>query len=162
MIDVQRRLVLIRHAKSAWPDDVDDSDRPLTERGRRDAPAAGRWLRENAAAIEFVLCSPAVRARQTWALAAPEIPAEPKVKYDDRIYAASARELLAVIREIPSTVMTAAVVGHNPGLEDLVQLLTDEPAELKTAAIALLSSPAAWSEVGQSWAAGATYVKPRG
>ncbi len=58
--------------------------------------------------------------------------------------------------------MTAAVVGHNPGLEDLVQLLTDEPAELKTAAIALLSSPAAWSEVGQSWAAGATYVKPRG
>ncbi|MGW3470647.1 SixA phosphatase family protein [Saccharopolyspora sp. NPDC000995] len=162
MTDAQRKLVLIRHAKSSWPDDADDFDRPLAERGRRDAPAVGRWLRKHAAAIELVLCSPAVRARRTWELAAPEIPAEPALKFDDRIYAASARELLAVIREIPPAVMTAVVVGHNPGLEDLTELLTGEPAELKTAAIALLSSPAEWSEVAESWATDAAYAKLRG
>ncbi|QIZ33569.1 histidine phosphatase family protein [Saccharopolyspora sp. ASAGF58] len=162
MTDAQRKLVLIRHAKSSWPDDADDFDRPLADRGRRDAPEVGRWLRKHAAAIELVLCSPAARARRTWELAAPEIPAEPALKYDDRIYAASARELLAVIHEIPPAVMTAVVVGHNPGLEDLTELLTGEPAELKTAAIALLSSPAEWSEVAESWATDATYAKPRG
>ncbi|MGW5644520.1 SixA phosphatase family protein [Saccharopolyspora sp. NPDC003752] len=162
MTEAERKLVLIRHAKSAWPDDVDDFDRPLTERGLRDAPAVGRWLREHAAAVEIVLCSPAVRARRTWDLAAQEIPAEPVLKHDDRIYAASARELLAVIREIPPAVMTAVVIGHNPGLEDLAGLLTGEPAELKTAAIALLSSAAEWSEVAESWASAATYAKPRG
>ncbi|MCI2418835.1 histidine phosphatase family protein [Saccharopolyspora sp. K220] len=162
MTDAQRKLVLVRHAKSAWPDDTDDVDRPLADRGRRDAPAVGEWLRKHAAAIELVLCSPAVRTRQTWELAAPEIPAEPTLTYDDRIYAASARELLNVIRELPPAVMTAAIVGHNPGLEDLVQLLTGEPAELKTAAIALLCGDSPWSEVGESWATDATFAKPRG
>lgn len=162
MVEAQRKLVLIRHAKSAWPGDVDDFDRPLTDRGRRDAPAVGQWLRKHKLPIELVLCSPAIRARQTWELAAPEIQAEPVLKYDGRIYAASARELLAVIREVPVTVMTAVVVGHNPGLEDLVQLLTGEPAELKTASIAVLASSAPWSEVGESWATVETFAKPRG
>ncbi|MDA3624146.1 histidine phosphatase family protein [Saccharopolyspora oryzae] len=162
MVDAQRKLVLIRHAKSAWPDDADDFDRPLATRGRRDAPAVGHWLRDHAAAIELVLCSPAIRARQTWELAAPEIPAEPKLKYDDRIYVASARELLSVIHEIPPTVMTAAVIGHNPGLEDLVSLLTGEPAVLKTAAIAVLSTPNPWSAIGENCATAVEFAKPRG
>jgi phosphohistidine phosphatase len=162
MAEAQRKLVLIRHAKSAWPDDVDDSDRPLADRGRRDAPAVGQWLRKRGLPIELVLCSPAVRARRTWELAAPEVPAEPVLKHDDRIYAASARELLAVIREVPTAVMTVVVVGHNPGLEDLAQLLTGEPAELKTASIAILASSAPWSEVGESWATVETFAKPRG
>ncbi|MGP4015089.1 SixA phosphatase family protein [Saccharopolyspora sp. 5N708] len=161
MTDAQRKLVLIRHAKSAWPGDADDVDRPLADRGRRDAPAVGEWLRKHVAAIELVLCSPAVRTRQTWELVAPEIPAEPTLSYDDRIYAASARELLNVIHELPPSVMTAAIVGHNPGLEDLVHLLTGEPAELKTAAIALLHSDSPWSTAAESWATDATYAKPR-
>ncbi|MDA3644442.1 histidine phosphatase family protein [Saccharopolyspora indica] len=162
MVEAQRELVLIRHAKSAWPDDADDFDRPLAERGRRDAPALGRWLRKHAAAIELVLCSPAARARQTWELAAREIPAEPVVKHDDRIYVASARELLAVVHEIPTTVMTAAVIGHNPGLEDLVSLLTGEPVVLKTAAIAVLRTQSPWSAIGESCATAAEFAKPRG
>ncbi|SEF91414.1 phosphohistidine phosphatase [Saccharopolyspora kobensis] len=162
MVDAQRELVLIRHAKSAWPDDADDFDRPLAERGRRDAPALGRWLRKHAAAVELVLCSPATRARQTWELAAPEIPAEPVVTHDDRIYVASARELLLVVHEIPKTVMTAAVIGHNPGLEDLVSLLTGEPAVLKTAAVAVLSTPSPWSAIGENSATAVEFAKPRG
>ncbi|MGW1680951.1 SixA phosphatase family protein [Saccharopolyspora sp. NPDC002376] len=162
MVDAERKLVLIRHAKSAWPDDADDFDRPLSDRGRRDAPAVGHWLRDNAAAIELVLCSPAIRARRTWELAAPEIPAEPRLKYDDRIYAASARELLAVLREVPPTVMTAAVIGHNPGLEDLVSLLTDEPAVLKTAAVAVLGLQCPWASVGPDCATAVDFAKPRG
>ncbi|MER7011938.1 histidine phosphatase family protein [Saccharopolyspora sp. NPDC000359] len=162
MVDAQRKLVVVRHAKSAWPDDADDVDRPLTDRGRRDAPALGRWLREHAAAIELVLCSPAVRARRTWELAAPEVPAEPVLKHDDRIYAASARELLSVVHEIPPAVMTAAVVGHNPGLEDLVGLLTGEPVVLKTAAVAVLATEAPWAEVGEDCATAVEFAKPRG
>lgn len=162
MVDAQRRLVLIRHAKSAWPDDTDDFDRPLAERGRHDAPALGHWLRKHAAAIELVLCSPAARARQTWALAAREIPAEPVVKHDDRIYVASARELLAVVHEIPATVLTAAVIGHNPGLEDLISLLTGETAVLKTTSVAVLETPAPWPAVGENCATAVEFAKPRG
>ncbi|KAA5827188.1 histidine phosphatase family protein [Saccharopolyspora hirsuta] len=162
MVDAQRKLVLIRHAKSAWPDDVDDFDRPLADRGRRDAPALGRWLRKHAAAIELVLCSPAVRARHTWELAGPEIPAEPVLKHDHRIYAASARELLSVVHEIPPAVMTAAMIGHNPGLEDLINLLTGEPAVLKTASVAVLSTPAPWPDLGEDRATAVEFAKPRG
>lgn len=162
MVNARRKLVLVRHAKAARPDDVDDIDRPLSARGRRDAPEVGRWLREHAAAIELVLCSPAVRTRRTWQLAAPEVPAEPNVKHDDRVYAASARALLAVVHEIPPAVMTAAVVGHNPGLEDLVDLLTGQPAELKTAAVAVLGVDVPWAEVGADSATTLDLATPRG
>ena len=67
-----RRLVLLRHAKSDWPDDVPDHERPLARRGRRDAPAAGRWLRKSGYVPDLVLCSTARRARETWQLAEEE------------------------------------------------------------------------------------------
>ncbi|WP_431044796.1 SixA phosphatase family protein [Streptomyces sp. P1-3] len=73
-----RWLVLLRHAKSAWPDGVDDQERPLAPRGRRDAPAAGRWLRDVGRVPDLAICSPARRTRETWELAARELgPAVP-------------------------------------------------------------------------------------
>ncbi|GAA4864887.1 SixA phosphatase family protein [Saccharopolyspora rosea] len=162
MVDARRKLVLLRHAKAAAPDDVADFERPLAKRGTLDAPAAGRWLRDNVPAIEVVACSPATRARRTWELAAPEIPAAPDVRYDERIYAATAHQLLDVVRALPGPVMTAVLVGHNPGLEDLVRLLTGQRAELKTAGIAVLSTAATWSEAGESWAEADDFAKPRG
>ncbi|MFC7343557.1 SixA phosphatase family protein [Saccharopolyspora griseoalba] len=162
MADARRKLLLIRHAKSAHPDGLDDFERPLAHRGERDAPAVGRWLRENAHAVETVRCSPATRTRQTWDLIAPEVPAEPVVSFDERIYAATARGLLTVVREMPVNAMTVALVGHNPGLEDLVHLLTGEHVELKTAAVAMLCSEREWADADESWAAAATFAKPRG
>ncbi|GAA4880016.1 histidine phosphatase family protein [Saccharopolyspora cebuensis] len=162
MTDPQRRLVLLRHAKAAWPRDVADVDRPLTDRGRTDAAAAGRWLAQHDPAIEVVRCSTAVRAQQTWRLAHPEIPAAPQVDYDERIYAASPEQLLQVVRALPSTAMTALLIGHNPGLEDLAGLLTGEPTELRTAGIAVLLMRDGWAEAGPEQADPETTVTPRG
>jgi phosphohistidine phosphatase len=145
MARTDRRLILLRQAKSAWPDETPDSQRPLAGRGRRDAPAVGRWLGRHVPKIELVLCSPAVRARQTWDLAAAELATPPERRHDERLYAASADDLLRVIRDLPPQVSTALLVGHNPGLEDLLELLTGAAERLKTSAIAVASTPGTWA-----------------
>ncbi|MFI6357015.1 SixA phosphatase family protein [Streptomyces sp. NPDC050743] len=143
-----RRLVVLRHAKSAWPEGVEDHRRPLAPRGLRDAPAAGRALAEADCLPDLALCSPAVRARRTWELASAEWGTPPPVRYDRRLYAAGAPELLEVVREAPPEVETLLVVGHNPGLEELVLELARDGLEdtlervrtkFPTSAIAVLS-----------------------
>lgn len=161
VVRAQRRLVLIRHAKSAWPEGTDDFHRPLADRGLADAPRVGKWLRKNLPGIEVVLCSPARRTRETWQLAGAEVPASPTVQFDERIYQGSADDLLSAIRGLPSTSLTAVLVGHNPGLEELLSLLTGEPAELKTGSIAVLATSAAWSAAGKQWANVDTFARPR-
>ncbi|WP_392757302.1 SixA phosphatase family protein [Streptomyces sp. LN590] len=103
-----RRLVVLRHAKSAWPDDVADHERHFAPRGCRDAPAAGRWLREVGCVHDFVVCSTAGRTRQTWELVSVEFDATPPVTHDARPYRASAEESLGVVRG-HSGACTAAV-----------------------------------------------------
>ncbi|MFJ5265393.1 SixA phosphatase family protein [Streptomyces sp. NPDC088387] len=115
-----RRLVVLRHAKSAWPPGIADHQRPLAPRGRRDAPAAGRALAEADQLPDLALVSTAVRARQTWELASGQWGTPPPVRHDSRVYAADVPELLAVVRETSAEVETLLVVGHNPGLEELV------------------------------------------
>lgn len=151
-----RRLVVLRHAKSAWPEGVEDHRRPLAPRGLRDAPAAGRALAEADCLPDLALCSTAVRARRTWELASAEWGTPPPVRYDGRLYAAGAADLLTVVHEVPSEVETLLLVGHNPGLEDLVLELAgdglDDTLErvrtkFPTAAIAVLT----W--YGTGWSA---------
>lgn len=143
-----RRLVVLRHAKSAWPLDVADHERPLAPRGRRDAPAAGRALAEADCLPDLALCSTAVRARRTWELAAAEWGTPPPVRYDRRLYAASPAGLLAVAHEVPAEMETLLLIGHNPGLEELVLALADDGLDdtlervrtkFPTSAIAVLS-----------------------
>ncbi|MFJ8493266.1 SixA phosphatase family protein [Streptomyces sp. NPDC094038] len=150
-----RRLVVLRHAKSAWPEGVPDRLRPLADRGRRDAPAAGRALAESDSLPDLAVCSTAVRARQTWELAAGQWGTPPPVRYDGRVYAADVPDLLAVVHEVPPEVETLLLVGHNPGLEELVLDLAgdglDDTLEqmrrkFPTSAIAVL----AWH--GTTWA----------
>ena len=138
-------LILLRHAKSAWPEGVRDEKRPLAPRGRRDAPAAGRWLRDHAPGIDLVVCSPALRAAETWHLAAGELDPPPPLRQDDRLYEATAGDLLAVTRELPPEVSTALLVGHNPGLEDFLAVLAGARHPLKTAAIAVITAPGSWA-----------------
>jgi phosphohistidine phosphatase len=157
-----RTLILLRHAKSAWPPDTPDVLRPLAKRGRRDAPAVGRWLRDRACPIDHVLCSSAVRATQTWELVVAQLATTPHVRHDERLYGASAAELLAVIQEIPQQVLTAALVGHNPGLEDFLALLTGAFEPLKTSAIAVITTPESWEAAHpESWTL-ETLATPRG
>lgn len=121
-----RRLVVLRHAKSAWPDGVADHERPLAPRGRRDAPVAGRMLAEADCLPDLALCSTAARARGTWELASAEWGTPPPVRHDERLYAADVPDLLEVVHEVPPEVETLLLVGHNPGLEDLVLTLAGD------------------------------------
>ncbi|MFD5518946.1 SixA phosphatase family protein [Streptomyces sp. NPDC127066] len=116
----RRRLIVLRHAKSAWPDGVPDHERPLATRGRRDAPAAGRAMAGADLLPDLALCSTAVRARQTWELAAEQWGTPPPVRFDERLYGADIPELLQSVSEVPEHVRTLLLVGHNPGLEELV------------------------------------------
>ncbi|MEH0542686.1 histidine phosphatase family protein [Streptomyces sp. B21-105] len=115
-----RRLVVLRHAKSAWPTGVPDHERPLAPRGRRDAPAAGRAIAEAGCVPDLALSSTAVRARGTWELVSAQWEAPAPVRLDPRLYGADVPELLDVVRETPADVGTLLLVGHNPGLEELV------------------------------------------
>ncbi len=142
----ERTLILLRHAKSDWSGEQPDVERPLAGRGRRQAPDAGRWLVTNVDGIGVAVVSPAARARNTWELVSAELDAPPPTRVDDRLYAASADELLAVVRDLPADAETAVLVGHNPGFEELAELLTGEPTRLTTSALAVLTVPGSWSD----------------
>lgn len=107
----------------------------------------------------MVVCSTAVRARETLALA--EVPAT-AVRYDERVYAATYQELMSVLDELPDEISAAVLVGHNPGLSDLVRVLTEEPVELKTSAIAVLTWQGGWPEVWSRRANLVSHATPRG
>lgn len=145
-----RRVVLLRHAKSDWSGDEADRDRPLAPRGRRQAAEAGRWLAAHAGTIDLVVASPAQRARSTWDLVAGELETPPPLHLEERVYAASAGELLDVVRDLPDEARTVVLVGHNPGLEDLVTMLVGRWVPMKTSAIAVLDVDGPWSAAAPS------------
>jgi phosphohistidine phosphatase len=167
-----RRLVVLRHAKSAWPEGVPDHQRPLAPRGRRDAPAAGRALVEADCLPDLALCSTAVRARQTWELASDQWGTPPPVRHDRRLYAADAEDLLDVVREVPPEVETLLLVGHNPGLEELVldlagdglnDALDQVRTKFPTSAIAVLAwHGTGWEALGPGTALLTSVIVPRG
>jgi len=123
---MRHTLILLRHAKSDWPDGVADHDRPLTARGRRDAPRTGAWLVGNGRVPDRAAVSTAVRTRETYALAAEAFPDAPEVLFLDELYAASAGEMLEVVRGTPEGVGTLMVVSHNPGTQYLALALADD------------------------------------
>jgi phosphohistidine phosphatase len=115
-MDQARRLVLIRHAKAG--EGQVDRERPLAERGVREAPEIGRWLAEQQLVPDRVVVSPARRAGQTWQRAASGLAGAPDPVQDERVYANSREDLLAVVRDTPDSVRTLAIVGHNPGMQE--------------------------------------------
>jgi phosphohistidine phosphatase len=143
----ERRLVILRHAKSDWPDGVPDLERPVGERGLREAPLAGRWLRDSVPAIDIVICSPALRARQTCSLALAGLGYDPAVRFDDRLYGQPTATLVEVIGELPPEATTALFVGHNPELSQLVGVLIGTQVELKTSSIAVVTFNSEWASV---------------
>lgn len=149
-----RRLVVLRHAKSAWPAGVPDHERPLAPRGLRDAPAAGRVLASVDCLPDLALCSTAVRARRTWDLVSAQWATPPPVRHDPRLYEAGVPDLLKALHEVPDRVGTLLLIGHNPGLEELILTLAGDSVDdtldevrvkFPTSALAVL----AWR--GRSW-----------
>ncbi len=165
-----RRLVLLRHAKSSWDGDLPDPDRSLSPRGRRDAAVAGTWLAEHVGRPDLVLCSTAVRTRQTWARvceAGPDVLATVPVRFEASIYEAWSDTLLDLVRALPDDVGTVVLVGHGPGLPDLAERLNrvsgDGPlGKYKTSAVAVFAVTGPWDALGPGSAVLAAYVVPRG
>ncbi len=144
----RRLLILVRHAKSDWSGDEPDHDRPLAKRGRRQAPEAGRWLAEHIGGIDLAVVSTAVRARQTWELVSAPLAAPPSTRLEDRAYAASASALLDIVRALPDDAATVALVGHNPGIEDLASTLTGHWVSMPTSALAVIGLSGGWGTAG--------------
>jgi phosphohistidine phosphatase len=145
-------LILLRHGKSDWSGGEPDPLRPLAPRGRRQVPEAGRWLADNIEAIDLAVVSPAERTRETWRLAAAELAVRPPVREDHRVYGGSAHALLSVLRELSGDVATVVLVGHNPGVEDLVASLTGRIVPMPTSALAVIDLPGPWSALANAGA----------
>jgi phosphohistidine phosphatase len=117
-----RRLMLLRHGKSDWPNGVKDLDRPLGTRGREAVPRVAAHMAEEQLFPDLALVSPARRARETWELVAPKLGDVP-ARSEPRIYESAPERLLSVLREVEPDVRSVLLVGHNPGFEDLAKLL---------------------------------------
>ena len=147
-----KRLVLIRHAKSSWTDpDLIDHDRPLNARGRKAAAAVGRHLHRSGLEPDLVLCSSAVRARQT--LDYLRFAAGPEVAIETSLYGAQAASLLTRIRRIPPGVGTAVLIAHNPGLEELARTLAGAGSDLAAAEKFPTGAVAEFRYLTPTWAA---------
>lgn len=133
-----RRLLLVRHAKSSWGDPtLPDRERPLNERGKRDAPKMGRRLAALGVDPDVILSSPARRALKTARILAEELGYRLEdIRVDDRLYAAEAEVLLKVIRELGDAKPCVMLVGHNPELTELAHRYSSGITHLPTCAVA--------------------------
>jgi phosphohistidine phosphatase len=144
--------MLLRHAKSSWDDaGLRDFDRPLSDRGRRDAPRMGEALLDRGPSPDLIVCSPAARARQTVEAFTKAAGLSAHVKFDGGIYDAPSAELMKLIRALPDSRNRVLLVGHNPGFEDIVARLTGAYERMPTAALACIElSVGSWKDVEDS------------
>jgi phosphohistidine phosphatase len=159
------RLWLLRHAKSRRDvAGLTDLERPLAPRGRRATLLLAEYVDRHGIRPDVVLCSPARRTRET---VEPLVEAlgSPRVLLEEGVYAASAAELLDLVRALPPDTGSVLVVGHNPGLEDLLELLgtpgTRLPEKYPTGALATLAFEGPWEELRPGAASLEAYVVPR-
>ncbi|HSP19192.1 MAG TPA: histidine phosphatase family protein [Myxococcaceae bacterium] len=159
-----KTLHLLRHAKSDWNvPDLPDEKRPLNGRGRRDARNLGRHLEKHPIDAQMVLSSPALRARQTLEAILPAL-AGTVSSADAAIYAATADQLLDLVRRKPKAIRSLLLVGHNPGFEDLASLLLpadDAPGSLPTCTLATVTFEGEdWSAIGPGRGHLVSFIKP--
>jgi phosphohistidine phosphatase len=144
-------LMLLRHAKSNWDDPaLADHDRPLTRRGHKAAKRMGRLIVEEKLIPDAVLCSTAVRARETWdhvADAFRKADHTPPVEFVAGLYHCPVNEFVPILKAAPVTARSLLVIGHNPGLEELLDRLMGTTPHFPTAALAVLELEIdAWAE----------------
>ncbi len=143
-----KTLLAMRHAKSSWESDLNDHDRPLNERGRADAPSLGAALQEHDLIPQLILTSTAKRARRTAELVAENCSFDGEILLRPDFYEASLQDYLEGIRGVPPAIATLLIVGHNPGMTELVEDLTGRPEALGTGNIAVITFEIeAWAEL---------------
>ena len=145
-----KQLLLLRHAKSSWDETgVSDHDRPLNNRGRRNAPMMGNLIDKEGLVPDLIVSSTATRTSETVDLMVNAIESEVQIVFDEALYHAAPGTLMARIRTTPDSIRTLMLVGHNPGMEELVHQLTGKFESFPTAALAALSIDTDnWSDFG--------------
>jgi phosphohistidine phosphatase len=163
-MDAERTLLILRHAKAVRESAGGDEKRPLNDRGRANASAAGRWLLAEGLIPDRVLCSTARRTRQTWQQVAAELgeaAARSEVSFDRRVYDADATSLLELIRDHPDSVGSLLVVGHNPAVQELAAGLTGKPdLAFPTCALAVTGIRGSWRDAGPAVARARGFWRP--
>lgn len=151
-------LVLVRHAKSAYPAGVDDHERPLARRGERDAARAGRWLRDAVGHVDLVVCSSATRARQTCALLDLGAP----VEYSDDVYDSPDDTYLPIIRRVTGDPGTLVLIGHEPRISASIhELGADSVGHVATSAVAVIRLDGDWAQAVPGAGELVTFHAPR-
>lgn len=139
-------LYLLRHAKASWDESKQDFERPLSSSGRKACAVIGEFIGEKGIDFDLVLVSTAVRTRETIELIREHPKLRSEVRYDERIYEATVSQLLDVIAQVDSDRESVLLVGHNPGIEELLALLTGEQQHVTTANFAKIKLKATeWS-----------------
>jgi phosphohistidine phosphatase len=147
-----KTLILMRHAKSSWKEpELADHERPLNKRGEKDAPRMGRLLKDKKLVPDHIFSSTAVRARQTVEGLVDKSGFKHNIDYIDGLYMAEPSGVIEILKQTPDKVDSVLLVGHNPGLEGLVQILSRKVESLPTGSIARLSLPIdRWEELSLS------------
>ena len=168
----ERYLVLLRHAKSAWPHGVPDHERPLAGKGRRNAQAAGEWFVAEGPRPQLVLCSDATRARHTWEIVGAALPGDPPtLRVEPSLYGADPLDVLDLLHAVSDPVQVVVVVGHQPTLGATALLLAgsgSDPGSLDririkypTNGVAVLRFRSRWAGLGPGGAVLETFAVPR-
>ena len=144
-----KTLFLLRHAKSSWKDQgLTDFERTLNDRGRKAAELVGNFIAKQNVTIDLVISSPALRARQTIELVLQAAKRSPELRFDQRVYEASATQLLEITSQIEDDRKSVLLVGHNPGMEELLALLVGVDTHMPTAALAkVVLSSKKWDKI---------------
>lgn len=125
-----KKLYLIRHAKSSWKDaSLSDFERPLNKRGESDAPLMGKLLKKKQITPDYIISSPAGRAKRTAKIIAKEVGFSKKVKYDDNLYETSTSQIFDIIKSIDEDYDNVFMFGHNPSFSDVVEMLSGDHVE---------------------------------
>jgi phosphohistidine phosphatase len=158
-----KTLFLLRHAKSSWKDEsLPDFERPLNRRGKHATEKIGRYMKDELIVPELILSSPALRARETIERVAKAAQWKVEIRFDQRIYEAGGLRLLEIVSQLENDRKTALLVGHNPGLEELLLLLTGEGEALPTGTLVRLELKSSkWANAADKRARLAWLVKPR-
>jgi phosphohistidine phosphatase len=165
-----RLLYLMRHAKSDWHSAArDDFERPLNNRGSKDAVLMGQWLHTQNITPSLILSSPAQRAKQTAVAVAEAMgPAAGQIQFNKDLYLADRATLLKMLHSVPEQMESVLLVAHNPGLDDLVEWLAPEPPLLSesgklmtTAAIAMFAVPEPWAKLKRNTASLRQLLRPK-
>ncbi len=170
-----KRLITFRHAKSGWEQAATrDFDRALNDKGRRAAIAMGRHLRDAGITFDRVIASPAVRVVETLDAMFEGYGARGSVEWERRLYLASGQGLLEAVRDVPDAIATVMLAAHNPGIEELVLMLSTDAGEEEiatrgsieekypTASVAeLVFDVARWEDVDEGGGHLVRFVRPR-